>query len=389
VKSPEGKSVGTLLQHFAESKKTGDPVVPPITQTSLFVFDTVDELWHGQTENVYGPPYHYSRLSNPTNDIVEQKIAMLEGMDKCKVYGSGMGAISAAILSCVESGAHVVALDTCYGPTKQFLSDYLPRFGVTVTFVDGLTVESFTDAVRPETTCMYLESPGSIIFRLQDIRKLAVFAREKGITTILDNSYSTPLFQKPGAMGVDIVVHSATKYLAGHSDLTAGVLATDEERYRRIFLQETALLGAAIGPFPAWLLLRGLRTLQVRLRHQQTVANHVAEWLKTQPLVERVFHVGDPDFGQKDLRDAQMAGTTSLLSFVPKFQHVDDVKRFIEQLDIFQIGVSWGGFESLSVPIWYHPIDWKDPQFVVRLYLGLEEPEDLIGDLQQSFSQMS
>lgn len=378
----------TRLQHFAEEKQSGSPVVPPIYQNSLFVFDKVDELWHLPQEDPFGPPFHYSRISNPTLDTVERKLASLEGAERAKVYGSGMGAISSAIMACVESGSHVVALDTCYGPTKQLLNDYLPRFGVKTTFVHGMTPESILDAIRPETTCIYLESPSSIVFRLQDIRKVTSVAREKGIATIFDNSYSSPYYQNPIAMGIDIVVHSASKYLGGHSDITAGVLCTSSDRLARIVTLETALFGAAMAPFPAWLLLRGLRTLEIRMQRAQMVGNAIAEFLKTCPEVERINHVGDPDSSQRDLFQSQMRGSSSLLSFEPKNQDIEAVKRFVEGLDLFQIGVSWGGFESLCVPIWYHPLDWDQPRWVIRLYAGLEDPKDLMTDIRQSFDKM-
>lgn len=380
----EGKRAATMIQHFGEPKRSGDPVAPPIAQTSLFVFDTVDELWEAQQEPL-GPPYDYSRLRNPTLDILEQKLAMLEGTERCKVYGSGMGAISAALMSCLSAGSHVVALDTCYGPTKQLLREYLPRFGVEATFVDGLTPESFFEAVRPNTRCLYLESPGSILFRILDLRRLASFCQERGITTIHDNSYATPLHQKPAEMGIDIVVHSATKYLAGHSDVCAGALCTSSERMRSIVQQETALFGAALAPFPAWLTLRGLRTLPMRMAWARESGNRVSAYLASHPLVEQVHHIGMSNHPQRQLIDAQMAGPSSLLSFTPKVQDMDWVKRFIEALDIFQIGVSWGGFESLSVPIWMHPLDWPEPKWVIRFYCGFEDPGDLIDDIERAF----
>jgi cystathionine beta-lyase/cystathionine gamma-synthase len=372
----------------AEEKPSGSPVAPPIAQTSLFVFDTVEELWESQAATV-GPPFAYSRISNPTLDIVEQKIALLEGTEACKCYTSGMAAISSAIMSSVQSGSHVVALDTCYGPTKQFLKDYLPKFGVESTFVDGLTTESFLQAIRPETTCLYLESPGSILFRILDIEAITSVCREKGITTILDNSYSSPIYQQPSKFGVDIVVHSATKYLGGHSDVVAGALCTSRDRIEKIIANETALFGGALPPFPAWLLLRGLRTLPMRMKQAQESGNDVFEFLRNHAQVEQVFHVGDPGHLHRNLIEKQMSGSSSLLSFIPKFQDMELVKKFIESLDIFQIGVSWGGFESLSVPLYYHPSDWPEPRWVIRLYLGFENPKDLVKDLERSFAAIS
>lgn len=378
----------TLLQHVGEEKVSGSPVAPPIVQTSLFVFETVDELWEAQAATIEDR-FAYSRISNPTLHAVEKKIARLEGTEHCKVYASGMAAISSAIMSCVRFGAHIVALDTCYGPTKQFIQEYLPKFGIESTFVDGLTTESFVQAFRPNTACVYLESPASIVFRTLDLRAIANEAKRIGATTIHDNSYASPIFQQPASMGVDIVVHSATKYLGGHSDVVAGALCTDSIRMSKIIADETALFGGALPPFPAWLLLRGLRTLPLRMAHAQIAGNQVANWLRNRSEVERVFHIGNEDREDRRLIDAQMSGSTSLLSFVPNKQDMDSIKRFVERLQIFQIGVSWGGFESLVVPIFYHPVDWPSAQWVIRLYVGLESVEDLLEDLEQAFEELS
>lgn len=380
----EGASQATMLQHLGESRPSGSPVTPPIVQTSLFVFDSCEELWEAQSES-FGPPFAYSRISNPTNDIAEQKISALEGTERSKLYGSGMGAISSAILSCVERGSHIVALDTCYGPTKQFIADYLPKFGIRSTFVDGQTAESFLDAVQPETTCVYLESPGSIVFRLLEVERICRECRARGITTIFDNSYATPIYQRPASLGADIVVHSATKYIAGHSDLCAGALCTSAERMKAIVDRETALFGSALGPFPAWLLLRGLRTLHLRMAWAQTSGNAIADFLESRAEVAEVFHVGRGSERDRTLFAANMTGSSSLLSFVPNFQDMEKVKRFVEALELFQIGVSWGGFESLSVPIYMQPMDWPEPRWVIRLYCGLEDPKDLASDLARAF----
>ncbi len=374
----------TLLAHYGEDKKDQGAVVPPIYQTSLFVFDTIEEFASSLTGNPQGPPYHYSRIGNPSVDLAEQKIAQLEGTDACKLFGTGQGAITAAIMSCVQAGSHVVAVDTCYGPTRTLLTDYLSKFGVKTTFVTGIDPQEILDAIQPDTTAVYLESPSSLLFRLQDIETVTRHCREKGITTLIDNTYCTPLFSNPARMGVDIVLHSATKYLAGHSDLTAGAVCTSQERIDRLSRLEVNLLGSLLAPFPAWLLTRGMRSLGVRmLRHQQT-GNIVAEWIEQQSEVEQVLHLGLPSFPQRDLVEKQMRGTSSLFSFFPKVQDKEKIVAFVEALELFQIGVSWGGFESLAVPIEVKPDNWDQPQMIVRLFCGLEEPEDLIADLKQA-----
>lgn len=381
-----GGDAETILQHLGEESRILGAVTPPIFQTSLFVFEDADDFARSFDYTGAGKDlYNYSRIANPTVDIVCQKIAALEHCEEAMVFASGMAAISAAILSEVRLGAHLVLLDTCYGPTRQFVTEYLPKFGVRHTLVDGLTPESVLDACEPDTTLIYLESPSSIVFRIQDLEAICRGARDKEITVAMDNSYSSPIFQTPRDFGVNIVLHSATKYLAGHSDVVAGALATDSERMRRIRLHELALLGAILPPLPAWLLMRGMRTLALRMRAVRDTGNAIADWLHSRKAVERVFHAGDASHPQRALIDRQMSGSSGLLSFEPKSQDLDAIRRFCEALGLFQMGVSWGGHESLVVPLQYHPLGWPEPRWVIRLYCGLESPRDLVADLDQAF----
>jgi cystathionine beta-lyase/cystathionine gamma-synthase len=373
----------TILQHLGEEEKIKGAVSPPIFQNSLFVFDDLD-TFIDRDRKPDGPGFSYSRLGNPSLTIVEKKIAALERTEKAKVFGSGMAAISASILACVEQGSHIVCADTAYGPTRGFMSDYLPKFGVSTTFVSGLCTDELLDSIKPETSLVVLESPGSLIFRMQDFRKIASHCRAKGIKTMTDNSYSAGVWQKPAEMGVDIVCQTATKYLAGHSDLVAGAVASDAAFIDRLTMREIQWIGSLMMPFGAWLLMRGMRTLKVRMAHAERQGNDVSAWLRTQPWVDRVFHVGDADFPQKELRDSQMTGSSSLLSFAPKDQSDEWTRSFIKHLNVFQLGVSWGGFESLSVPLDIEALGYDGPKRVIRLYAGLEDLEDLTCDLAQA-----
>lgn len=377
----------TLLQHYAEENKPFGAVVPPIFQNSLFVFPDCESLWDAMNNHPAGPPYHYSRMANPTLDIAERKIAMLEGMESAKLFSGGMAAISTAILNVVQAGSHCVVADTCYGPVRLMFEQMLPRYGVSHTFVDGRSVAAVADAIKPETSLIYLESPSSFVFRLQDLAAIARLAGEKGIVTICDNTNATPLFQNPGRLGVDIVVHSATKYLAGHSDVTGGVVCCSRERMDSILRREVSILSSTMAPFAAWLLLRGMRTLRLRVEAHQRSAQLVAEWLSKSIEVEEVYYTGLASFPQKQLYESQMSGSTSLVTFQPKCQDPEYVKRLADAARIFQIGVSWGGFESLIVPLSVHPQDWPEARLLIRLHVGLESPIDLIRDLEWSFSQ--
>jgi cystathionine beta-lyase/cystathionine gamma-synthase len=382
------RAFDTDLQHFAEEAHVHGAVVPPIFQNSLFVFDSLEQFQSEMEAGSTEPGRHvYSRITNPTLEVVERKIARLEGAESAKVFASGMGAISSAIMSCVAQGAHVVCVDTAYGPTMQFLRDYLPRFGVATTFVEGSCVDEVMDAFRPETTLLYLESPSSILFKFQDFETLCRLAHERGASVAADNSYASPVYQNPTRFGVDLVLHSASKYLGGHSDIVAGALATSRERMSRILRDEVALYGAALAPFPAWLMLRGMRTLAVRMRAHRETGDVVASWLSGRAEVERVFHASDPAHPQRDLFLKQMTGSSGLLSFLPAFQDRERVRRFVEGLEVFQLGVSWGGFESLVVPLQMQPIGWDEQRWVIRLHCGLEDVGDLVADLDRAFDR--
>lgn len=373
----------TLLQHLGEEEKIKGAVAPPIFLNSLFVFDDLD-VFLNRDRKPDGPGFSYTRLGNPSLTIVEKKLAGLERTDKAKAFGSGMAAITASIMACVEKGNHVVCVDTSYGPTRGFLSEYMPKFGVDTTFVSGLSVEDTMDAVRPETSLVVLESPSSLVFRMQDFRRISAACREKGITTMTDNSYAAGYWQKPATLGVDVVVQTATKYLAGHSDLVAGVVAGSEAFVDRMTMNEIQWIGSLINPFGAWMLNRGMRTLALRMRHAQEAGHTMAAWLGEQPWVDRVYHAGAADHPQRELRDSQMSGSSSLLSFAPVNQGDPWTRTFIQALEVFQLGVSWGGFESLSVPLDVDPIGWDGPTRLIRLYVGLEEMEDLTNDLTQA-----
>lgn len=383
--NPGERLLDTALQHVGEEEKILGAVVPPIFQNSLFVFDDFESFANVLPNQTSGLPYTYSRVGNPSLHVVEKKLAYLEKTDRAKVYGSGMAAISCAIMSSVAQGSHVVAVDTLYSNSHQMLQDYLPKFGVTTTFVDGRCAEEVIDALRPETSLIYLESPSTMFFRLQDLSAITKVAREREITTLFDNSYSTPVYQTPSEMGIDLVVHSATKYLGGHSDITAGVLCGSASHLDAMIKNEVLLYGSALAPFPAWLLLRGMRTLRVRMNQHQLAGNAVARWLQENDQVERVHHVGLHTFPQRDLFLKQMRGSGGLLSFEPKFQDRESITHFMNALDLFQIGVSWGGFESLAVALLAKPLDFEEERWVIRLYTGLEDPLDMIADLQQAF----
>lgn len=388
---PYGSDVGvdTRLAHFGEHEKIKGAVVPPLFQNSLFLFDTIEELFGEMARNPAGPPHTYSKSGNPTNHLAERKIADLEGADACKIVGGGMAALGTVLIAQTAAGAHVVLPDTSYFPVRAMLDGLLSRFGVTYTLVDGRKKEDFLDAIRPETSLIYMEAPSSMLMRMQDVEGIAKEARSRGISTMFDNTYNTPLHFNPLKHGVDIVCHSVTKYLGGHSDLMAGAICSDAKTIDRIVRTEMNALGVAAAPFVSWLVTRGLRTLSVRLKRHEATANAIAAWLETRPEVARVHHLGLESYPQRDLVRSLLSGTGGLFSFELVDPSGDAALGFANRLKIFGRGVSWGGFESLVVASELKTIDCPEGRWVVRLFCGLEDPDDLRRDIEQALTAPS
>lgn len=376
----------TVLSHDPEAPfRYHGAASPPVFATSTYVFDTVAAIEATLADHDQG--YTYSRSRNPTVVMVEEKLAALEGGEAACCFGSGMAAISAAILACVESGTHVVCVDTAYGPTREFLAGFLPRFGVETTFIPGDDPAEWEAAARPNTRVFYLESPSTMVFRLQDLAAVAAVARARGIATLIDNTWATPLFQKPLALGVDLSIHTATKYFGGHSDLMGGVVVGAADRIGRLAKAERELLGGILAPAEAWLLLRGLRTLPLRMAHHHRAGLAVAGWLEQQPQVRRVLHPGLPSHPQHALYQRQMQGGGSLFA-VELATEPAGVHRFLDALKLFRIGASWGGYESLAMApaLYTGGRPRRLPATLVRLYCGLEDPADLVADLEQGLA---
>lgn len=377
----------TNCMHFAEDREAHfGAAAPPIYQNSTFTFP--DSAAFHAREAPDAPRFDYTRSGNPTTRILERKIAKLEGGEDCRAFGSGMGAISSAILSCVRAGDHIITIESVYGPTRRLLTEVLPRFGVETTFVRGTAVEDFEQAIRPETRLIYLESPSSIFFELQNLSGVARLARERRIATICDNSNATPVFQNPIAMGVDLVVHTATKYIGGHSDVVAGLVVGSRERIASIGRVESQLLGATCDPFAAWLMLRGLRTLPIRMERHRRSGLEIARFLMTDSRVARSFYPGLDMHPQHGLAKKQMRGQSGLLSFELRAATQEATFAVVDGLQIFSIGVSWGGYESLAVPL--HVVDPASGEsiWVIRLSIGLETVEDLKADLYQALNRL-
>ncbi|MEV4099985.1 PLP-dependent aspartate aminotransferase family protein [Nonomuraea sp. NPDC049649] len=356
-------------------------VNPPIFENSLFTFATAGEL--GEAIKDEDERYVYWRGTNPTVDLAQRKLAALERAERAKCFGSGMGAISATISSLVSAGDHVLVLGAVYGPTTQFLR-YLEKFGVAHTHAADL--DACDSAIRKSTRLLYFESPSYMRYEIFDIAAVTRWAAGHGLVTVMDNTWSTPIFQKPLTLGVDLVVHSLSKYAGGHSDLVGGVVAGPSRLVRPLARTEYQLYGAAMSPHDAAKVIRGLRTLPVRMAAHQERGLAVAAFLEDHPAVRRVNHPGLPSHPGHALARRQMSGFSSLFSIELATGARDEVAAFLDALRHFRVGVSWGGFESLvNAPALTTEESVRAtmgiPVGLVRLAVGLEPAEALIKDL--------
>jgi cystathionine beta-lyase/cystathionine gamma-synthase len=365
-------------------------VAPPIIQTSNFKVNTVAELKELFEDEYSG--FLYSRGLNPTVDILRKKLAALDGAEDCLVFNSGAAATFAAVLANVKSGDHIVSVEKPYTWAQRMFDVILPRFGVTTTYIDGTLIENFERAILPNTSVIYLESPNSWDYKLQDLRAVAELARSENILTIIDNSYCTPLYQRPIGMGIDIVMQTATKYIGGHSDTIGGVLTGSGAMMKKIFDSEYLNIGSGIQPFNAWMLIRGLRTLPARLDRITSTTRKIADFLKRHEVVEGILFPFDESFPQYALARQQMKGACGLLSFYLRADTADQIVTCCQSLRHIMMAVSWGGHESLILPRCASLAPGEFDAAVrehrmLRLYVGLEDPGYLIGDLEQALAR--
>jgi cystathionine beta-lyase/cystathionine gamma-synthase len=381
-----------ILTHLAEDRDLYfNAVSPPVVQTSNFVFPDLhafraafsDELEH----------HVYSRGNNPTVAILRKKLAALEGTEDCLVFGSGAGAVAAAVIGNVSAGDHVVCQQSPYSWTSALLRKFLSRFGVEHTFVDGTKLAAIEAAIRPNTRMLYLESPNTMTFEVQDLAACAALARARGIVTAIDNSFCSPLYQNPAAHGIDIVIHSGTKYLNGHSDVVVGVLCASKAMVKKIFESELMTLGGILPPHDAALVIRGLRTLPLRLERSSQSAAYLLEKLKNHPKVARIWHPFHTEGEQLAIAQKQMRGAGGLFSVQFITDSEEKMEAFIHALRRFLMAVSWGGHESLIIPtIGFYNIPGRDnppmPYTFVRFYIGLEDPDWLWEDLENAMEAL-
>lgn len=378
-----------ILNHLGEDrKKYFNAVTPPIIQSSNFAFDSFKDfkeaVEHGSSRHIY------TRGNNPTVEILRKKIAALEKTEDCLAFSSGSGAISSTILTFLEAGDHVICVNDPYNWTKALITEVLPRYGINYDFVDGRDVATIKKALRPNTKMLILESPNSATFALQDLKACADLAKENSIISAIDNSYCSPIFQNPADFGLDLVMHSGTKYLNGHSDVVCGFVCGSSKHIDAIFHFATMTLGNILQASEAAMVLRGLRTLELRVKKSHDTCMKVVEFLKNHKQVDAVFYPWDEDFPQYELALRQMTGSGGLFSILISTKDRGEIEQFCRALKAFLFAVSWGGHESLILP-YCSVVDFEDqpgrglPINLIRFYIGLEGADYLIKDLTNAF----
>lgn len=380
-----------ICTHFAdEPSRYMGAVTPPIFATSIHAFETMEDM--GRAPNDGNGRYIYGRTCNPTVEVFEKKMAALERTDMAVAFGSGAGGISAVLSTYVSAGDHIVIVESAYGSACGCVNQ-LGRFNVASTFVSGWDIDEIIGAIRPETRLVYLESPSSMTFTLQDLWAVAQYARPRGILTAVDNSWATPLHQKPATMGVDIVLHTVSKYIAGHSDMIGGVVCGSEELMKKL-RENRGTFGAIMSPFDAFLATRGLRTLPIRLAAHEKAAMKIACYLERRPRVEKVLYPALESHPQHVLFMKQMTGSCGPFTFVLKDSSPQDAVRLVDNLKYFHITCSWGGYESLAIAF---RIDAESStgrfydlhsSAAVRIHVGTENMEMLIDDLAEALEQL-
>jgi cystathionine beta-lyase/cystathionine gamma-synthase len=370
----------------ANLEKKNGPLSTPIFQTSTFeVTDNEEELRATHTD------HFYTRYGNPTNTVAEKTIAQLEGVEAALTFASGMGAITTTLMALLKSGDHIVAQRDIYGGANKFLSQWLPKMGIETTFVDTTAYEHHARAIRPNTKLLYLESPTNPTLRIIDLKKVSALAKQHGLLSMIDATFGTPINQHPAEYGIDIVMHSGTKYLSGHTDLICGVVAGSRALMEKIWETRTTL-GNCMDPHASWMLVRGLKTLAVRVTRQNENAQRLAEFLSDHAKVRSVHYPFLKSHPQYALAKELMSGGGGMVTFEVEGTG-EDARRVSEAMQLFTLAPSLGGVESLvSIPVLTShamvPAEERAKMGVteqmIRLSVGIENADDLIADLEHA-----
>ncbi|MBC8044165.1 MAG: PLP-dependent transferase [Rhizobacter sp.] len=397
--APTALHPDTLLIHAGDEHNLTAAVVPPIWQTSTYKAPSLPEDFSTLASSV-NPAHFYSRHGNPTNDQVQAILARLEHTETSLVTASGMGAITAAVLSVVKSGDHIVTQSSLYAATVLLFRNLLSKFDVSVSYVDQTDVAAFEAALQPNTTLIYVETPSNPSMKLTDLAAIARLAKSRGVMTMCDNTFASPVNQRPADFGIDLVLHSATKYLGGHSDLTAGAVCGSEKTVEAAW-RTMIITGASLASFDSWLLLRGLRTLNMRVEKSNQNALALAAFLESHPKIAHVFYPGLASHPQHTLAAAQMTGFGGMMSFelagATEALQFDAAQTVVRETKLATNAVSLGGVETLIVhpaSMWslhYSAAEKKSMGIsagLLRLSVGIEHAGDLIRDFEQALAQI-
>jgi cystathionine beta-lyase/cystathionine gamma-synthase len=391
MKQGKRRSETAAVRGASDLEKRNGPVAPEIYQTSTFAVTDNEEQIRVTTTDRY-----YTRWGNPTITLAEQTVAALEGTEAALVFASGMGAITTTILSLLRAGDHIVAQREVYGGVAKFFSEWLPKLGIETTFVDTTEYQQHERAMRPNTKLLYLESPTNPALRVVDMKRTSALAKQRGLISLIDSTFGTPINQHPAEYGIDLVMHSGTKYLSGHADLTCGVVCGRRELIDEIG-ETRKTLGNCMDPHAAWLLIRGLKTLTVRVARQNENALRVAEFLEQHAKVRRVHYPFLKSHPQYAMAREEMSGGSGIVTFEVEGTG-DDARRVSEAMRLFTLATSLGGVESLvSIPVLTsHAMISAElrekmgvTEQMVRLSVGIESAEDLIEDLERALETVS
>ncbi|MDK9696094.1 MAG: cystathionine beta-lyase [Siculibacillus sp.] len=384
---PSRHAAATRIAHAGRDPEGGPFVNPPVIHASTVLFESVAQM-KGRSEKP--ARWTYGRRGTPTSEALERAISELEGAEGTVLTPSGASACGTALLSVLGAGDHLLMIDSVYAPTRNICDGLLKRFGVETTYFDPLIGAGIADLIRPNTRAIFLEAPGSLTFEMPDVPAIVAAARGRDLLTLIDNTWATPLFFRPLDRGVDMSIMAATKYVVGHSDALVGTIACGPRAWKRVKATHGDL-GLFTGPDDMYLALRGLRTMAVRLAHQQKSALALAEWFAARPEVSRVLHPALPSDPGHAIWKRDFSGASGLFGVVMKGGSDAAVDAFLDRLELFGLGYSWGGFESLAIPADPRAVrtavPWREEGSLLRFQIGLEDVGDLIADLDAGLAR--
>ena len=384
----------TKIVHKGRDPKANHGIInPPVYHASTIAWGSVEEMKRRRANRWEPGVYTYGRHGTPTHDALEEAFAAISGGYRSVAVASGLAAINAAMLAYLKQGDHVLMVDCVYGPARNFCDNVIGRFGVETTYFDPAIGAGIRDLIRDNTRIVYVEAPGSLTFEMQDIPAIAAEAHKRGCVVIMDDTWSAGIYFKPFEFGVDVCAMAATKYVVGHSDVMMGLITTTEEQWP-VVRPSASMLGANSGPDDVYLALRGLRTIKVRLERHQETGLRLAKWLQQRPEVETVLHPALPEHPGHDIWKRDFTGASGLFSFVLKEGFSDErIAAMLDHMELYAMGASWGGYESLIMPAdpshGRTAVPWPHKGQLIRIHAGLEDPDDLIADLEAGFDRLN